>query len=97
MSISQDELKKIAEKLSKIPADNSALLWNISDILWYMDVLSEVDTQWVEATVSVVESNSTLREDVISNPTDTSGKDLLSTTQQKVVADQIVLPNIMNS
>lgn len=96
MSISQDELKKIAEKLSKIPADNPALLWNISDILGYMGLLEEVDTTWVEATVSVVESHSLLRDDLVKNPTQTNGHDLLKTTKQKVVADQIVLPNIMN-
>jgi len=96
MSISQDELKKIAEKLSKIPWDNDALLWNITDILWYMDLLSEVETTWVKPTVSVVENNAKLREDTIKNPTGTSWADLLATTKQKVVADQIVLPNIMN-
>lgn len=96
MSISQDELKKIAEKLSKIPADNAALLWNISDILGYMDLLSEVDTQWVIPTISVVDDNATLRKDEILNPTGATGKDLLATSKQKIVADQIVLPNIMN-
>lgn len=96
MSISQDELKKIAEKLSKIPGDNPALLWNITDILGYMDLLSEVDTSWVNPTVSVVEHNAILREDTAKNPTQATGVDLLKTTNQKVVAEQIVLPNIMN-
>jgi len=96
MSISQDELKKIAEKLSKIPGDNDKLLWNISDILWYMDLLESVDTNWVTPTVSVVEWDSLLREDTINSPTNSSPQDLLSQSNQKVVADQIVLPNIMN-
>ena len=95
MSISQDELKKIAEKLSKIPADNKALLWNITDILAYMDLLWEVDTQWVIPTVSVVETNASLREDIINSPTQATGKELLETSKQRIVADQIVLPNIM--
>lgn len=95
MSISQDELKKIAEKLSKIPWDSETLLWNISDILGYMDLLSEVDTNWVTPTISVVEANTLLREDSVNNPTQVTGKDLLDTSNQKIVADQIVLPNIM--
>lgn len=96
MSISQDELKKMAEKLSKIPGDNDALLWNITDILKYMDLLWEVDTSWVVPTVSVVENNAKLREDTIASPTETLAAELLASSNQKVVADQIVLPNIMN-
>jgi Asp-tRNA(Asn)/Glu-tRNA(Gln) amidotransferase C subunit len=96
MSISQDELKKIAEKLSKIPGDNQALLWNITDIVGYMDLLWEVDTTWVIPTISVVEGNAILREDTVQNPTETTWRDLLASSKQKVVADQIVLPNIMN-
>ncbi len=96
MSISQDELKKIAEKLSKIPADNPALLGNITDILWYMDLLSQVDTSEVTPTVSVVENKAELRDDTVQNPTHATGADLLKTTKQKVAWDQIVLPNIMN-
>lgn len=94
MSISQDELQKIAEKLSKIPGDNEALLGNINDILSYMDLLEEVDTDGVTPTVSVVEENAYLREDVIKSDK-ASPKELLDSTKQKVVADQIVLPNIM--
>lgn len=96
MSISQDELKKMAEKLSKIPGDNDALLWNITDILKYMDLLWEVDTSWVVPTVSVVENNAKLREDTVASPTETLAAELLASSNQKVVADQIVLPNIMN-
>lgn len=96
MSISQDELQKIAQKLSKIPATNEKLLWNITDILWYMDLLQEVDTNGVITTVSVVEGSAALREDSLQNPTDTHPNELLSCSKQKVIADQIVLPNIMN-
>ena len=96
MSISQDELQKIAEKLSKIPGDNEKLLWNISDILGYMDLLQEVDTHWVIPTVSVVEGSAALRSDELSSPTGASPKDLLNASEQKIVSGQIVLPNIMN-
>ena len=69
MSISQDELQKIAEKLSKIPGDNKELLGNITDILQYMDLLEEVDTAGIIPTVSVVENNASLREDILSDIT----------------------------
>jgi aspartyl/glutamyl-tRNA(Asn/Gln) amidotransferase C subunit len=94
MSISQDELKKIAEKLSKIPGDNDKLLGNITDIISYMDLLSEVDTTDIIPTVSVVDDIALLREDTIDNPT--GAKNILASSHQKIVADQIVLPNIMN-
>ena len=95
MSISQDELKKIAEKLSKIPGDNEKLLWNITDIVAYMDLLSQVDTQGVIPTISVVEGIAELREDIVQPATQATPRELLESTHQKVVADQIVLPNIM--
>jgi len=63
MSISQTELQKIAEKLSKIPGNNPKHLQNITDILGYMDLLSEVDTQGVIPTISVVENRAHLRDD----------------------------------
>lgn len=95
MSISQDELQKISKKLSKIPANNPELLENVTDILSYMDLLQEVDTTWVQPTVSVVDGISHLREDEQQTSTATP-EELLRCSQQKVVAKQIILPNIMN-
>ncbi len=63
MSISQDELRKIARKLSKIPSESDALLKNISDTLDYMNLLNECDTTNVVPTVSVISSPSILRKD----------------------------------
>ncbi len=95
MSLSQEELKKIAEKLSKIPGDNEKLLGNISDILTYMDLLTEVDTHWVQETISVVDTPAILRWDTQSQ-TCSSPDELLGASKQQVVARQIILPNIMN-
>ncbi len=95
MSISQEDLQKISKKLSKIPADNPKLLQNISDIVEYMDLLAEVDTENVIPTISVVENYALLREDIkIDAPA--TPDELLACSKQKVVAHQIVLPNIMN-
>lgn len=93
MSISQDELRKIARKLSKIPSESDALLKNISDTLDYMDLLSEVDTTGVVPTISVIAEASALRRDT--ELRDISWKDLLACSHQKVIADHIALPNIM--
>jgi len=95
MSISQDDLQKIAKKLSKIPGDNPKLLQNITDILGYMDLLSEVDTAGVEPTVSVVDNTAHLREDE-RKEAEANPEELLSCSEQKVVSNQIILPNIMN-
>ena len=93
MSISQDELKKIAKKLSKLPDTNEALIWNINDILSYVELLSEVDTQGVIPTVSVIPDHSILREDYETRTI--TWKELLSCTDQSVISDHIALPNIM--
>lgn len=94
MSISQEELQKIAERLSKLPGDNSDLLQNISDIVNYMDLLGEVDTTGVTPTISVNEYYAELHTDEIAQK-EVSPSDLLNCSQQKVVGNTIVLPNIM--
>ncbi|MCH8518405.1 aspartyl/glutamyl-tRNA amidotransferase subunit C [Candidatus Gracilibacteria bacterium] len=93
MTISQDELKKIALKLSKIPSESDALLKNISDTLDYMELLNEVDTNGVIPTVSVIPESSILRSD--DEERNISGKELLDCSHQKVVSGHIALPNIM--
>jgi Asp-tRNA(Asn)/Glu-tRNA(Gln) amidotransferase C subunit len=61
-----------------------------------MDLLKEVNTQGVIPTISVVEGAAVLRNDELTSSTGTTPKDLLAATHQKVVSNQIVLPNIMN-
>lgn len=94
MSVSQEQIQKIAEKLSKIPGDNKKLVGNIQDIIWYMDLLEEVDTTWVPATVSVIDNKKPLRPDTEVGKT-LQPQDLLNCSDQKVVENQIILPNIM--
>lgn len=94
MSIIQDQIRKIAEKLSKIPGTNEKLVWNIQDILGYVELLNEIDTSGVIPTVSVIETVGKLRSDTKS-PEISSPKELLACSNQKVISDQIVLPNIM--
>lgn len=96
MTLSQDELQKIAKRLTKIEANNPKLLGNIQDVLNYMKLLEEIDTSGIVPTISVVEENARLREDKIQNPTGVTPQELLNSSPQKVIADQIVLPNIMS-
>lgn len=93
MGISQDELKKIAKKLSKLPGCDEALIWNINDTLKYVELLSEVDTEGVIPTVSVISENSLLRED--NEVRNIKGNKLLECSKQNIVSDYITLPNIM--
>lgn len=94
MSVTQEQIKKIAEKLSKIPWENEKLAWNIQDILKYMELLDEIDTTGVVGTVSVIEEKKAIREDV-EKEKQITWEDLLSCSNQKVVGNQIILPNIM--
>lgn len=94
MSVTQEQIEKIAEKLSKIPGDNDKLIGNIQDILSYMELLEEVDTTGVVGTVSVIEETKDIRADKIDSG-DISGEELLACSEQKVVGNQIILPNIM--
>lgn len=94
MTVTQDQIQKIAEKLSKIPGDNKKLLGNIADILGYMELLSEVDTTGVIPTVSVVSGGKSLRKDELSQK-EVTPSELLACSKQKVISNQIILPNIM--
>jgi len=60
-----------------------------------MDLLKDVDTLWVEPTISVVNNDAYLRDDALQAPL-SSPSELLDCSEQKVVSWQIVLPNIMN-
>lgn len=92
MSITQEQIKNIAN-LSKLRLDNEEqLTQNINDILWYVEQLSEVDTTWVVWTVSVVPGKNKMREDTEVNSDCTP---LLEQSRQRVIQNQIAISNIM--
>lgn len=95
MSVTQEEIKKIAEILAKLSPKN---LWNLTQssnsILEYFDLLNEVDTEGVKATVNVVEKNNILRKDIIAEK-EVSPSELLDCSSQKVVWGHITIANIM--
>jgi Asp-tRNA(Asn)/Glu-tRNA(Gln) amidotransferase C subunit len=44
MTITQDQIKKIAKNLCKLPAEETKLINDIKGILNYVEMLNEVDT-----------------------------------------------------
>lgn len=94
MSLTQEQIKKLANNLSKLRLEDEKLANNINDILTYVDLLNEVDTSGVTPTVSVVEKENSLREDNEIEK-EVSPSELLNCSNQKVVANQIAVSNIM--
>lgn len=94
MSLTQEQIAKLSLNLSKVRLDRWKLWDKIDNIFKYMTMLDEVDTTWVEPTISVIDKESILREDTLLeerlNPSE-----LLACTEQKVVWWQITVSNIM--
>ncbi len=94
MSITQEQVKNIAKKLAKVKSKNEEkLVENMNSILNYIDLLNEVDTSGVAPTVSVIQENNSLRPDI--EKREIKPTDLLKTSKQKVIANQIALNDIM--
>jgi aspartyl/glutamyl-tRNA(Asn/Gln) amidotransferase C subunit len=94
MSLTQEQITKIAENLSKIPATNPNIESDLNNILKYFDLLKEVDTENIIPTYSVILKENVLREDKLKEKI-ISRKELLDQSNQQVVADQIAISNIM--
>lgn len=94
MTVTQEQIEKLSQKLCKMNVDSEKVTWNVNSILDYMNLLNEIDTTWVKPTVSVIENAWTLREDVLWEK-EITRKELLDCTNQKVIADQIALTSIM--
>ena len=94
MSLTQEQIEKLSKNLSKIDLAEPKLVDDLNNILKYVDLLNEVDTTWVKATVSVLESENTLRDD-FEGKKDVTPSELLACSNQKVVANQIAVANIM--
>jgi len=96
MSLTQEQIKKLSENLSKLfIKDNKKLAWNINSIVKYINILEEIDTSWVKPTVSVIYNENILREDIEEKTNKTPAKELLKCSNQKVIWNQIALNDIM--
>ena len=96
MSLTQDQIEKLSKSLSKIWVDNEKIADGVNNVLNYIDLLNEVETTWVQPTVSVIETNTKLRDDILEEPKEIKPEELLACSNQKVVANQIAISNIMN-
>jgi aspartyl-tRNA(Asn)/glutamyl-tRNA(Gln) amidotransferase subunit C len=94
MSLTQEQIEKLSKNLSKISVDNEKIAWDVNWILDYIELLNEVDTTWVEPTISVVENRDNLREDK-EEKKEITREELLACSNQKVIANQIAITNIM--
>ena len=94
MSVTQEQIEKLSKNLSKISVDNEKIAKWVNWILEYIEMLNEVDTKWVKSTVSVIESENILRKDIKKEKVLTRN-DLLSCSNQKIIADQIAITSIM--
>ena len=96
MSLTQEQIKKISEKLSKIPS-SANLEKDLNNILSYFELLKEVDTENVEPTYSVIKKDpNILREDVIKKDELSTPRELLECSPEQIIANQIAISNIMN-
>lgn len=93
MSLTQEQIEKLSKNLSKIRIENEKLGQDINWILEYIDLLNQVDTTWVKPTVSVVEIENSFRKD--NEIRNIEPKDLLECSNQKIIANQIAVSNIM--
>lgn len=95
MSITQEEINKLSKNLNKInPKNEEKLLEGINSLLKYVDLLNEVDTKNVSPTVNVIsKNNNKLKDDIIKNQI--SPSELLKCSNQKIIANQIVINDIM--
>jgi len=98
MSLTQEQIKKIAEKLSKIHLNDDKLKEiekDLNNILQYFELLNELDTENVKPTYSVIEKESFLREDIEEKNKLATPEELLACSNQQVIANQIAINNIM--
>jgi len=97
MILTQEQIKEIAEKLSKIPynKEKNKNIWEqLNWILEYFNLLNEIDTTNVEAAYSVINNSSNLREDKIEE-NKIENKDLLACSNMDIIQDHIAISNIM--
>ena len=94
MSITQEQIKKISKNLAKLyPKNEERLATSMNSILSYIELLSEVDTTWVEPTISVVTKKTGLKKD--NEKRNIEPVSLLKCSPQKVIANQIAVSDIM--
>ena len=93
MSITQDQMKNIIKNLSKLPDVDPKMFDDTAKIIGHMKILQEVDTTWVQPTISISNFSAVLRKDI--EKRDIEAKETLECTNHKIIANQIAVPSIM--
>lgn len=95
MSITQEEIRRISKNLTKLaPKNEEKLLHSMNSILEYIDLLNEIDTTWVEPTISVIsKQKNDFKKDI--EKREITPSQLLACSSQRVIANQIAVSDIM--
>ena len=97
MSLSKEEVKKIAflARIGLNDAELDHLAPQLADIINYVEILNEVDTDDVKPTYQVTGLNSVSEEDMVIDFVDNKDR-LLECTNLKTYAHQIVVKSVFN-
>lgn len=97
MSLTQEQIAHIARlsRLSPSPEELEKYRTDLSSVVDYVEVLSSVPPESLEGIEPTFPSVLPLRADAVKEKPDPTRKELLSRSPQRVVADQIAIPNIM--
>lgn len=93
--LTADQVRHIA-KLARLTLKDEEVetyAKEMSSIMTYIDMLSEVDTSKTEATAGGTSLVNAVREDVVQNPTKASGDELLATSPLPIEDHQIETPS----
>ena len=97
MSLTQEQIAHIARlsRLNPTPEELARYQRDLSSIVEYVDMLAKVPKESLDTVALTSPLILPLREDKVVQEGKPSRKELLSCTEQRVVADQIAIPNIM--
>lgn len=93
--LTADQVRHIAKLARLTLKDDEVETYakEMSSIMTYIDMLSEVDTSAVEATAGGTSLVNSVREDIIQNPTKAKPDELLSTSPLPIEDHQIETPS----
>lgn len=96
MALSKEEVQKIADlaKLGLSDEELERFALQLTDILQYVDVLGEVNTDGVEPTYQSTGLTDVMQEDVV-DATQCTPEELLACTPLKVEARQILVKKVL--
>lgn len=95
MSITQEQIKKITKNLAKLPDNEWKIENDLNSIIWYIDILNELDTTGVKPTVSVTKTKKFQKYKDKKISKDIEPTLLLRCSKNKIIAWQIAIWNIM--